>query len=237
MINKENTILLVLILSLYVNIHGQAVVVEHNSGASAMDASIAISTLGMNNFKTTDLKYDDVKGSPYLEKDILNGFVTMIDDQRSETVPLQYDIYSNEFFHVNEKGQEMLIDMKLIKEIVLNGKEEDYKFKRINPRKPHKFYEVLYESETLDIYNDLQINFYEGKEQGITRIDPRFSRDDNYYAQVKGKEPKKIKLKKKDIYKLFGKEEQKEMDSLSKSQKIKLKKSKDFKKLFGLMQG
>ena len=228
----RNSYILLLILLFQIDITGQAAVSEK----SAMDASIAINTLAMNNFKTTSLKYKDVKGTPYLEKNGLQGHVVMIDEQKTGTVALQYDIYSNEFFHINDKGEEVVLELKLIKEIFMQGKEESYVFKRVNPLKPLKFYEVLYESQELDIYNDLQINFYEGKEQGITKIEPRFSKDNHYYAHLKGKEPKKIKLKKKDVYKFFSKEEKKQMDDLVKKNKIKLKKSKEFKQLFDAMK-
>jgi len=232
----KNLILVLFISFSHLTINGQ-VVIKKNGGESRTENSLIMEGLRVDNFKANDLEYGDIKGSPYLEKESLRGYLIMIDEKKTETVTLQYDIYSNEFFHINNKGEEIVIDLKLIRELIMQGKEEAYVFKRINPRKPLKFYEVLYESDGLDIFNDLQVNFYEGKDQGIAKIDPRFSRDNNYYVQLKGKDVKKIKLKKKDVYKLFSKEEQKRMDALSKELNLKLKKSKDFKKLFDAMKG
>jgi len=232
----KNLILVLFISFSHLTINGQ-VVIKKNGGESRTENSLIMEGLRVDNFKANDLEYGDIKGSPYLEKESLRGYLIMIDEKKTETVTLQYDIYSNEFFHINNKGEEIVIDIKLIRELIMQGKEEAYVFKRINPRKPLKFYEVLYESDGLDIFNDLQVNFYEGKDQGIAKIDPRFSRDNNYYVQLKGKDVKKIKLKKKDVYKLFSKEEQKRMDALSKELNLKLKKSKDFKKLFDAMKG
>jgi len=232
----KKVILIIIILSTYLGLAGQKAIIDSNDGNSALGASIAINTLSSNNFRASDLKYKDVKGIPYLEKEKLIGYVVMMDDQKTEEVPLQYDIYSNEFFYIDKSGNELIIDLKLVKEIVMRGKEESYLFKRINPQKPHKFYEVLYESDDLDIYNEMGINFFEGKEQGIAKIDPRFSRDDSYYTYKKGTDPKKLKLKKKNVYKLFSKEEQQQIDTIIKDQKIKLKKSKDFKRLFTAMK-
>ena len=232
----KNLILVLFISFSHLTINGQ-VVIKKNGGESRTENSLIMEGLRVDNFKANDLEYGDIKGSPYLEKESLRGYLIMIDEKKTETVTLQYDIYSNEFFHINNKGEEIVIDIKLIRELIMQGKEEAYVFKRINPRKPLKFYEVLYESDGLDIFNDLQVNFYEGKDQGIAKIDPRFSRDNNYYVQLKGKDVKKIKLKKKYVYKLFSKEEQKRMDALSKELNLKLKKSKDFKKLFDAMKG
>lgn len=206
-----------------------------NTGSGPIEASIALGTLSVDNYKTYDLEYDDIKGNPYVEKGYLTGYVVLIDNKKTQEVKLQYDIYTNEFFFIDTKQKELIIDLKLVREIFMQGKEEDYLFKRVNPRRPHQFYEILYEDESLDIYNEMEINFFEGKEQGITRIDPRFSRDDNYYVLTNGKDPKSVKLKKKNIYKLFSKEEQKRMDKITKDNKIKLKKRKDFKKLFAAM--
>lgn len=221
---------LLLVLAIQLKISGQSA--APNNESSAMEASIALGTLGIDNFRTTELNYNDIKGSPYLEKEVLSGYVMLIDNKKTEEIPLQYDIYRNEFFYTNKAGKELIIDLKLVREIYMMSGEENYLFKRVNPKKPHKFYEVIYETDGLDIYNEMGVNFFEGKEQGITKIDPRFSRDDTYYALKKGEDPKKIKLKKKDLFKLFSKEEQKQMDKIVKDQKIKLKKSKDFKQLF-----
>lgn len=232
----KSLISLLIILLIQLNVNAQEAVVKNNGGSSAMENGLILGGLRVDNFKANDLEYSDIKGSPYVEKDAMLGRLQMIDEKLTELVPLQYDIYSDEFFYVNEKKEELLLELKLVKEITMQGKEETYLFKRINPHDPHKFYEVLYEGDALDIYNDMDINFYEGKEQGITNTPPRFSRDDQYYVLQKGKEPKKLKLKKKDVLKLFSKDDQKKMTDLSKELKIKLKKSKDFKKLFAAMK-
>ncbi len=194
--------------------------------------TIAIGSLDIERIKTYDLDYDEIKGSPYLEKNMLTGYVVLIDHKTTDQLTLNYDIYTDEFFFENTKNEELVFDLKLVRAIIMKGQDEDYLFKRVNPRTPHKFYEMLYESETLDIYNHMQINFQEGSDNGVIKIDPKFSRDDNYYAVVKGERPKKIKLKKKNIYKLFNKDEQITMDRILSEHKIKLKKTKDYKRLF-----
>lgn len=234
MIDSKYLVLAFIFLVFQIGLFGQTT--ANNNGSNPIEASIALGTLSVDNFKTYDLEYDDIKGSPYVEKKYLKGHVVLIDNKKTQEVSLQYDIYTNEFFFINAEKKESVIDLKLVREIVMKGEDEDYLFKRVNPRRPHQFYEILYEDESMDIYNEMEINFFEGKEQGITRIDPRFSRDDNYFVLTNGNDPKSVKLKKKNIYKLFSKEDQKLMDKIAKDNKIKLKKSKDFKKLFAAMK-
>jgi len=230
----KKLLIIIVILSYEMSLKAQSTSTIDNT--SPMEASIAVRTLSTNNFKANDLEYEDIRGTPYLEKEFLTGYLVMIDKNRSDEVSLQYDIYSGDFLYLNNKEEELTIDLKHVRSVVMQGGEENYLFKRLDPRTPHKFYEILYESDAFDLYNDIQINFYEGKEQGITKIDPRFARDDNYYILRKGEERQKIKLKKKDIFKLFSKEEQKEMNNIVKDNNIKLKKSKDFKQLFLAMK-
>lgn len=224
--------MLVIAFLICVNLSAQVVISESSQSGSTLERAISITSLNFDNYRTTALEYDDIQGSPYLEKEYLTGYVVLMGRKATEDIPLQFDIYSREFFYVNDKGDELVLDLKSIREIHMKGKEESYVFKRVNPRKPTQFYEVLYEGDGIHIYNNIDMNFYEGKEQGITRIEPRFSRRDNYYVFKKGEEPVKVKLKKKDILKLFSKEKKKELEDYVKSNKIKLKKAKDFKQMF-----
>ena len=215
-----------------ISLDAQVVISESSQSGSTLERAISISSLNFDNYRTTALEYDDIKGSPYLEEEYLTGHVVLMGHKATEDITLQFDIYSHEFFYVNDKEEELVLDLKSIREIHMTGKEESYTFKRVNPRKPTRFYEVLYEGDGIHIYNNIDMNFYEGKEQGITRIEPRFSRRDNYYVFKKGQEPVKVKLKKKDILKLFSKEKKKEMEDYAKTNNIKFKKAKDFKKVF-----
>lgn len=225
-------ILLVTILLSQFNLRSQGSVGNNNNTNNPLHASIALGTLNTDNFRTYNLEYNDVKGSPYLEKEFLSGYVILIDKSKTKEIKLQFDIYSNELFYMNEDDQELIIDQKTIREIVMKGKEESYHFKRINHKGSLVFYDILFESKSLQVYADLNINFYEGKDQGITKTDPRFSRSDKYYVLEKGNEPKRVKLKTRDLYKYFSQEDQKEMNKIIKEQKLKLKNSRDFKKLF-----
>lgn len=199
---------------------------------SALGSSIAIGTLAVDRYTTVDLVYKDVKGSPYLEKDILKGVIVLLDGGKTPEVPLQHDLYSGDFFYVDPNGDQLVINTKACKEILLQGNKEAYYFKRANPKTPDQFYDILYEDDNLYIYNNPAIILREGTDNGIVKTDPTFNRDDNYYVLLKGGKPKKIKLKKKDIFKQFSKQDQATMEAYAKQNKLKLKKAAEFKEMF-----
>jgi len=156
----------------------------------------------------------------------------MVKGERTEEALFQYDIYSGEFLYVNEKAEQQVLKQSVIDEIIITDSKESFRFKRVDPDAPMRFFDVIYESPSLLIYNDPEINFYEGKEQGVNRIDPRFSRQDNVYVLKDGVGPQKIKIKQKDIVKLLNSEQKQSFEKYLKTNKIKLKKLTDMKKAF-----
>jgi len=202
------------------------------NGTLPSEANVMIGDLNMNSFRSYNLNYNDIKGSPFVEAEKLKGYVVLIDKSRSTELTLQYDIYQNEFFYTNDNGEELVVDQKLIREIYMTGVGEKYHFKRMNPKSPLIFYDILYEAETLSIFCELDLNFYEAKDQGITKTDARFSRVDKYYVLQKGENPKRIKLKRKDVYKYFSKVDQIALDKIVDDQQLSLKKRQDVKRLF-----
>lgn len=216
--------LLLIITGIYLDLNAQG------------QAEVTIGDQSIERVITSELDYSSIDGSPYLEKDILSGKIIFADKTSTDQLDLQYDIHSNEFFYVDEKGRELVFSLSFVREIIMDGKEESYLFKRVNPRKPHKFYEVLYESKDFDIYNHSKITFHRSSDNGIVKTEAKFARKDHYFLLRKGEKAEKFKLKKKELFKQFSSESKKQADQLLKQNKIKLKKSKDFKKLFGLMQ-
>ena len=198
-------------------------------------AEITIGDQKIEKYKSTELDYDNIDGTPYLEKEFLNGFIIFTSNSTSDTMELQYDVFSKEFFIIDTSDKEAVIHLKFVKEIHMDGKEESYLFKRINPSRPHKFYEVIYESDDFDIYNDMKATYHHSTDNGIVQTREKFTKKDNYYLLRKGEKAKKIKLKKKDIYKQLSSEKKSQADQLLKEHKLKLKKSRDFKRLFELL--
>jgi len=226
---------LVFVLTYQFNINGQDT--NSFSGRLPSEASIAIGSLNMDKFRTYDLDYNEIGGSPYLEAEFLKGHAVMIDKKMTEEFPIQYDIYRQEFFYLNDDGRELVIDHQFVRELLMEGIEEAYHFKRINPQKPLKFYDILYESEIITIYRDVDISLKEGQNNGIVITQPKFSRVDKYFALQKGEAPKNIKMKKKNLYKYFSRDDQIIMDRIIKANNLSLKENKDVKKLFLYLEG
>lgn len=196
------------------------------------EATIPIGDLNMNKFRSYELDYNDILGIPYLEKEMLTGYIVAIDKQKTHDISLQYDIYRQEFFYVDDQGHELVLNQNFIREIVMTGKHMSYHFKRINPRHPLRFYDILYESDQFIIYGDLDIQFTEGKDHGISKLEPKFSRSDTYYVLQKGKPTKRIKLKKKELFKFFTREDQLAMEKVASDNDLSFKKPEDLKLIF-----
>lgn len=209
---------------------------QTNPETSPLVASIAVGTLSVDKFRTTQLNYDDVLGSPYAEEEPMEGFLTVVNGDRTKLVPLQFDVYSGEFFYVDEAGKELVIDTKAVREINMSGKEEDYLFKRVIPSKANTFYDILYEDDDIVIYNEMEIILREGSDNGIVKTLPSFNPKDNIFHYTKGGESNRIKLKKKDVFKLFDADTQTMMQSYAKKHKLKLKSRKDYKQLFASLK-
>jgi len=224
--------ILIILLSLQLQLSGQGLNERSLSNPSPLQADLALGSLDVDKFRNNTLEYNDVKGSPYLEKDFLNGYLLLVDNTKTDKIPLQYDIYRNELFYKNENGEELVIDKNYVREIYLTGEDENYILKRINPLRPLKFYDILFESEIFSVYREFDINFYEGKDQGIAKIDPKFSRTDKYFVLQKGEDPKRIKLKKNELFKFFSEDTRKLLENIASEKKLKFKDSKDFKKMF-----
>jgi len=225
----KKSFLVFALFAIQLTVYTQATAVNNTMPA---EANVMIGDLNMHKYRSYNLNYDEIKGSPFIEKEKLKGHVILIDKSRSKELTLQYDIYMNEFFYTNLKGEELIIDQKRIREIYLTGEKENYHFKRINPKSPLTFYDILYDSESLSLFCEFDLNFYESKDQGITKTDARFSRMDKYYALQKGKKPKRIKLKKKDIYKYFSRTHQITMEKIIGDKNLSLKNRQDVKRLF-----
>lgn len=210
--------------------HSQAdgTTIDHSPLASA----IALGSLSIDKYSTVQLQYDDIKGSPYLEKDLLSGYIVLLDGGKTPQVPLQFDLYGGIFFYTDPNGDKLTINLKVCREIILQGKQETYQFKRTDPNTADTFYDVLYEDDQLFIYNRIETILREGSDNGIVKTEPSFNRDNNYYVLIKGGKPKSIKLKKKDVFKLFSKSDQAQMEAFVKQNKLKLKKEAEFKEMF-----
>lgn len=182
-------------------------------------------------YSTASATYKTIKGSPYLTKSSVTGTLVMNDGSTIKDVPLQYDTFAEEIVATNHEGEEIVLDTRFYKEIVMDIEGEDIYFAKVNPDHPDKFYELLYDDSGLTFYKDITTKVKEGENKGIATIKPRFRTYTHYYLK-QGDDLAKVNLKKKDILSQFPQLEAIAMAEYCKKKGIKLKKEEDFIAMF-----
>ncbi len=150
-------------------------------------------------------------------------------------MPVKYDLYAAQIVATDRNGQEILLDTKYYKVILLTIDGQETSFKKVNPKRPNQFYEVLYESGDVIFFKDRQARLKKGQNLGITNQPSRFSQHNRYYISGADRGLVKVNLKKRDVFNHFPEVEAVVMREYIKKSKIKLSKEKDYKKLFAAL--
>lgn len=193
------------------------------------------SVLGMHNFGLGEaMDYDDIDGSPYFHDDFVYSSGLRTSGELMDSLLLKYDIAMFSFIAKVEGGENIFVDTKQFREFRLNIDGEEILFKRVDPKTPDRFYEIIYQDKSMTIYKSEEISMVKGQDLGITKSNDRFFSKEKYYVK-KGKNIERVKLKKKDLLKYFDKSQQEILDSHLKENKRKLKNVSDFRKLFSIL--
>lgn len=176
--------------------------------------------------------YKSVKGSPYLTTSAVSGTLVMNDGTTITDIPLKYDTFADEVVATNPEGEDIVLDTRYYKEMVMTIDDEEVSFKKVNPAQPDKFYALLYDDSGLTFYKDVTTKMKEGENKGIAKIQPRFKNYTNYYLKQGDDDIAKVNLKKKDVLSYFPQIEAIAMEEYCKKKGIKLKKERDFIAMF-----
>jgi len=193
------------------------------------------SALGLhNNGGVSEVSYDEIDGSPFFKDEFLLGDALLITGQLDDNLLLKYDLARKIFAAKLEDDTEIFINTKSIIAFRMFKDENEYLFKRVDPRYPTVFYEILYEGEDIIFYKSEDAKIVKGEELGIAKTNDRFFKDVKYYIR-KGMDIKRVKLKKKTLWKYFDEKQQEKMDDFIKEHNIKLKTDLDYKRLMSIL--
>lgn len=193
------------------------------------------STLGLHNYgKATALSYDEIDGSPYFNDEFVRGQAYLNSGTYHDSLLLRYDLATHTFNAMLEDETQMAIDSRYVREFRLFTEDEEILFKRVDPKKPQVFYEILYQEKGLTVYKSEEVSMVKGEDLGVTKTNDRFFSKVKYYVK-KGKEIERVKLKKKNLLKYFNADQQAILNDHIKKNKIKLKKDRDFRSLFKIL--
>lgn len=189
-------------------------------------------------YGTTKLAYNDIKGTPYLNKDKTEGYLIMNDGYVIENIPLQYDLYTKDIIAENKSGKDIVLDRRVYKELGMKLDGRMIKFKKMNPKEKDKFYEVLYENDNITFYKDHKATIREGQNLGLAKVEPEFRQRINHFIAQKNGSIAKVQLKKKKINSFiaaFPEVEAIAMREYIKKSRIKLQTEKDFVELLAIV--
>lgn len=223
--------LVIVFLSFVMELSGQAPASTSTRDGSSYDIATN-STLGMHNFglpKPVD--YDDIDGSPFFHDDFVHSSGLRTSGEFMDSLLLKYDLATFSFLAKIEDGDDIFVDTKQFREFRLNVDGEEILFKRVDPKMPDRFYEIIYQDKEMTIYKSEEINMVKGEDLGISKSNDRFFTKEKYLVK-KGKKIERVKLKKKDLWKYFDKDQREILDDHLKKNKTKLKDGGDYRKLF-----
>ncbi|GGH17285.1 hypothetical protein [Pedobacter zeae] len=184
-----------------------------------------------------EIKYEDVKGSPYLSDNWTFGKVTTKSGKQYVDVPLKYNVMDDKLIFKHENGNQMYFVEPVIA-FELNNLISGTSAKFVNglPAIDHynalSYYEVIF-SGPISLFKKTNKVITESKEYGSALINKSFNTTLNYFALSDGK-ISKITPNRKAISTLFPSKEQQLNDYLKK-EKIDLKNDEDLKKLFAYL--
>ncbi|WP_343523310.1 hypothetical protein [Pedobacter sp.] len=184
-----------------------------------------------------EIKYEDVKGSPYLSDNWTLGKVTTKSGKQYVDVPLKYNVMDDKLIFKHENGNQMYF-VEPVTAFELNNLISGTSAKFVSglPAIDHynalSYYEVIF-SGPISLFKKTNKVITESKEYGSALINKSFNTTLNYFTLSDGK-ISKITPNRKAISTLFPSKEQQLNDYLKK-EKIDLKNDEDLKKLFAYL--
>jgi hypothetical protein len=183
----------------------------------------------MNNaFGDHGLRYNDVKGSPYLNPEFTPGTVVLLNGKQFDNASLQVDLYSKNIIAEDENGKHIALNKALYNSFIITHEGEQLLYKKVNIEEPQEFFIVLFENEDFILFKDLYVTFREGVNKGLTTVEPKFIKRNDYYLVKKASDYiSKIKLKENDLQNKLPRSISKAFVSHVKKKKLAFKKEKD----------
>lgn len=190
--------------------------------------------------RTFDSRYEGVKGFPFLFNKWIKGEISFLDGKTKLSIPIKYDIYKDEVRVLSAKDSMILLDGSVASFTLLKDNKplvfRYLVFTDKNGFLQNGFFQVLYEGKW-KLFARKKVNLIEADYKGAYSTGKKYdefqSKPDVFFIS-KGGEWWKIKIKKKDIVKVF-KNKSKEIDEFLATRKGKFKTAEDLIKLLSYL--
>lgn len=191
-----------------------------------------LSAVGISQSQSNKLVYSDLKGSPYLNEEPTKGTLVLNNGKKVDNYLLQLDLHTNQAIATLSNGDEIFINSELIKEIAIPHDGELLVFKKTNPDRPDRFYQVLYEDAGMVFFKDRRATITDPVRNGIADRDGQIRHSNRYFISQGEGQIAKVKLKKKDVFSSFIDDEVYAMKEYAKKKGIKFSNEQDYVEVF-----
>jgi len=187
-------------------------------------------------FKDIKQSYAQIDGTPFLNKEPIKGTIITNRGDKLQNIPLQIDMYTHDVVVTNEEGEEIILDGKYYKKIIMPFEGEDLVFMKPDPKKSDQFFQVLHDDGNIVFFKEDRVVFTEGTNRGVVVTNSKFSRKKtNYFIKTGDDAVVRVKLKKKDIFSVLPDAELMAMKDYAQRKGIRLKDETDFVTAFHSM--
>lgn len=176
----------------------------------------------------SNTKYDDIQGSPFLNKEFIKGELLMSDSTKYIGIPLRYNIYTDEIEYQGPDESEFALGDKTMA-IKISFDNHEFKYISSSEVKSYLEFVVLGKATLLKKY---KVRYVEAeKAKAYEKSMPaRFERGtENYYIEFQDGKISYVPNN-KNIASLFP-DKKEEIEKYVKAEKLKLKKEDDLIKL------
>ncbi len=152
-----------------------------------------------------ELGLSDIKGSPYLDDNYINGTVYTVKKEKYVNVPMRYNIYTDEIEFKNSNGEVLAMDTpETIEKVEIGDHQFYYISYNLLKKVEHGYFELV-DGGNASLFNRYEVILRKAEAPGAYKdaAPAQFVRKmDEYYIRV-GNEPAALATNKKDLIEIF----------------------------------
>lgn len=187
---------------------------------------------GLDGKFSSDKLYSDTKGNPYLTEEAVSGTLVLNKSNKITKVPILYNLYTKEIIVTDKEGNEHFLNKDFCQEFILPLDGKDIHFKKVHPKFSNQFYEVLFQNGVTTFFKERYVTRKNAVKNGVNDTPAKFNRRVRYFMIYGTGELKEVKLKKKEMFSGFSKQEISRIEKFIKTNKVKLRNESDYVDLF-----
>lgn len=173
-------------------------------------------------------RYTDIKGTPYLFEDWVEGSVKLKSGKAFDGVKLKYDQVADELMFLDQAGKEMLF-VEPVVEFTMDKKTFRIGYPATDGASPESYYEVLVEGKTELLKRTSKKVIEEAAYNAATKVKTIRS-NESYYVTASNLSLTKVKKDKKSLLAALP-DKSAELEAYVKSNRLDLRQEQDMAKL------